>query len=383
MTSRRRHHRIRAAMRTLLLKSRLQPPSPSHGRRLLPAVAIAALLAITGFRPAAAQGYGGTVEDILARGDNLLRQQKPNEAIAQFQEARTLCATPAETVTSLQGEARARMTNREFLPAAGLLEEAAQRFPDDPRLADLLYMAGMSRSQGGDLEGAAKILRQALEKSPTPDLVPALRFWLARSLRLTGKPDEVVALLKDFEKEYPENQLIPRSLYYLGLAQHDSGKLADSETTYRHLIEAYPHTQDTAEAYFDLGQVLAELGKRDEAIQFLRTYANANPSSTVAARSMELAGDLSLFHAPQEAALYYGVAKVKSEVNPVPAQEDLQVSRWLGTKTKIARWLSDVRVLVALAAVVAGILGLLGWIVFRRVRGSRSRDAAAAEPSNA
>ena len=370
-------------MRDPILNSRPQPPSPARGRRLLPAVAIAALLAVTAFRPAAAQGFGGTVEDILTRGDNLLRQQKPNEAIAQFQEARTLCATPFETVTSLQGEARARMTNREFLPAAGLLEEAVQRYPDDPRQPDLLYMAGLSRSQGGDLEGAAKLLQQALDKNPTPDLVPNLRFWLARSLRLSGKPDEVVALLKDFEKEFPEHQLIPRSLYYLGLAQHDSGRLVDSETTYRHLIDTYPHTQDTAEAYFDLGQVLSELGKREEAVQFLRTYANANPSSTVAARSMELAGDLSLFHSPKEAALYYGVAKVKSTVNPVPAGPDLQVSRWLGTKTKIARWLSEVWVLVALAVVVAGILGLLGWIVFKRVRGPRSRGPAAAEPSNA
>jgi TolA-binding protein len=370
-------------MRAPMPRTTSQPAPRRRCRRLVPAVAAGALLALTSVRPAAAQGFGGTVEDILARGDNLLRQQKPNEAIAQFQEARTLCATPAETVTSLQGEARARMANREFLPAAGLLEEAVQRYPDDPRQPDLLYMAGLSRSQGGDLEGSATLLRKALDSSPTADLVPSLRFWLARSLRLSGKPKEVVELLKNFEQEFPENQLIPRSLYYLGLAQHDSDDLAGSEATYRHLIETYPHTQDTAEAYFDLGQVLAERGKREEGVQFLRTYANANPSSPVAARSMELAGDLSLFHSPKEAALYYGVAKVKSTSNPVPAQADLQVSRWLPTKTKIARWLSEVWIVVALAVVAAAVLAGAGWIVFKRIRGSRSRGPAAAEPSNA
>lgn len=370
-------------MRTHVLASTQQPAPPRRGRRLVPAVVAVALLAIAAVRPAAAQGFGGTVEDILTRGDNLLRQQKVAEAIAQFQEARTLCVTPAETVTSLQGEARARMQNREFLPAAGLLEEAAQKYPDDPRRPDLLYMAGLSRSQGGDLEGAAKLLQKSLDSNPTPDLVPNLRFWLARSLRLSGKPQEVVDLLKDFEKDFPENQLIPRSLYYLGLAQHDSGDLAGSEATYRHLIETYPHTQDTAESFFDLGQVLSEIGKRDEAIQFLRTYANANPSSAVAARSMELAGDLSLFHSPKEAALYYGVAKVKSEVNPVPAQPELQVTRWLGAKTKIARWLSQVWIVIALAVVAAAILAGAGWILFRRFRGSRPRGSATAEPSEA
>src|SRR5262245_56521210 len=102
MTSRRRDHRIRAAMRAPDLTSTLPAASSRRGRRLLPAVAAGVVLAIAAARPAAAQGFGGTVEDILARADNLLRQQKPNEAIAQFQEARTLCATPAEAVTSLQ-----------------------------------------------------------------------------------------------------------------------------------------------------------------------------------------------------------------------------------------------------------------------------------------
>lgn len=365
-------------METPVTSPRVQQPRAT-GR--LAGVAVALLLGLAMARPASAQGFGGTVEDILARGDNLLRQQKPAEAIAQFQEARTLCATPFEMVTSLQGEARGHMQNREFLPAAGLFEEAVQKYPDDPRKPDMLYMAGLARSQGGDLEGAAKLLRTALDSSPTADLLPALRFWLARSLRLSGKPKEVVDLLKDFEKEFPENQLIPRSLYYLGLAQHDSGDLKASEATYRHLIETYPHTQDTAEAYFDLGQVLAELGQRVEAVQYLRTYANANPSSPVAARSMELAGDQTLFHSPKEASLYYGVAQVKATVNPVPTTPDLQVSRWLGTKTKIARSLSEMWVLIALACAAAALLGLVAWIVLKRLRGSR--PPAAAEPSNA
>jgi TolA-binding protein len=350
--------------------------------RAVPVIAAVFLSALIGMKPAAAQGFGGTVEDILTRADSLLQAQRANEAIAQFQEARTLCTTPAETVSALQGEARGRMQNKEYLPAAGLLEEAINRFPDDPRQPDLLYMAGLARNQGGDMAGAATLLRRALDANPTSDLLPVLRFWLARSLRLNGKPQDVVDLLKTFEADFPKNQLIPRALYYLGLAQHDSGDLAGSETTYRHLIEAYPHTQETAEAFFELGQVLAARGSRDEAVQYLRTYANANPSSPVAARSMELAGDLTLFHSPTEAALYYGVAKVKSTSNP-EAGPDLQVSRWLGMKTSIARWLSEVWVVVGLAVVLVALLGGIGWMVLRRRRASRSGRPAAPEPSNA
>ncbi|HET8947421.1 MAG TPA: tetratricopeptide repeat protein [Candidatus Polarisedimenticolia bacterium] len=350
-------------------------------RRLLLSAATALGAALLAARPATAQGFGGTVEDILARGDSYLQAQRANEAIAQFQEARTLCPTPAEMVSALEGEARGRMQNKEFLPAAGILEEAINRYPNDPRQPDLLYMAGMARNQGGDMAGSATLLRKALDANPTPDLLPALRFWLARSLRLDGKPKEVVDLLNTFEKDFPKNQLTARALYYLGLAQHDTGDLAASEATYRHLMEAYPHTQESSEALFELGQVLAARGVRDEAVQFLRTYANANPSSPVAARSMELAGDLMLFHSPKEASLYYGVAQVKSASNPAPGNPALVVSGWLGTKTTIARWLSDAWVLVALAVAAVALIAGIAWMVLRRRRASRG--TAAPEPSNA
>src|SRR5262245_4121578 len=109
MTSRRRDHRIRAAMRSLARPSGSTSARCPGARRLLLPAAMALGAALLAATPASAQGFGGTVEDILARGDAYLQAQRANEAIAQFQEARTLCPTPGETVTALQGEARGRM----------------------------------------------------------------------------------------------------------------------------------------------------------------------------------------------------------------------------------------------------------------------------------
>jgi hypothetical protein len=104
-------------------------------------------LGLLGTASVHAQGYGGTVEDMLARGDILLSRDKVNEAIVQFQEARTLCPTPDQLVESLRGEGRARVVNGELLQAAGLFEEAATVFPEDPRVPDLLYAAGSASYQ--------------------------------------------------------------------------------------------------------------------------------------------------------------------------------------------------------------------------------------------
>ena len=85
---------------------------------------IVSIPAIAG-SPILAQGIGQSMEDYLVRGQTLLAHQRPNEAIVQFQEVRALCPNPFQMVTSLIGEARARLELNELLPAAGLLEEAA------------------------------------------------------------------------------------------------------------------------------------------------------------------------------------------------------------------------------------------------------------------
>ena len=336
---------------------------------------MALLLAAMAGTPAHAQGFGGTVGDILVRADALLAQNRANEAVVQYQEARTLCPTPAEMVSALRGEARAHMAMQEFLPAAGLLEEAAEKFPDDPRLADILFLAGVARRQGGDLAAAPPLLRKALEHDPTPDVKPGLTFELARALRLTGQAAEAATVLKDFETTFPANALIPNVLYTLAIAQHDAGDLAASEATYRHLIEAYPHTQATLEAFFEMGQVLAERGgKNMEAAEFFRRYANASPASPVAARSMERAADLAFFRSPEEAALLYGVAQMKAQTNPAADTPELQVTRWLGTKKAIARTLSSVWIMAIVAAVALALAG--GAFVLLRRRRRRVEASA-------
>src|SRR5262249_8325464 len=152
-----------------------------------------------------------------------------------YQEARTLCPTPAESVASLQGEGRAHIAMQEYLPAAGLFEEAAQKYPDDPRVADLYYLARMARREGGETPAAVHLLKKALESSPTGDLLPGLKFQLAQMLRMSGKPAEAIPLVKDFETEFVQSPMIPNALYTLAIAQHDAGDLEGSEKSYRHL----------------------------------------------------------------------------------------------------------------------------------------------------
>ncbi len=347
-------------------------------RPSLRAVRFPAILVLSAVWPvsmALAQGFGGTVADHLVRGDSLLAQGKGAEAAIQFQEARTLCPTPAEIVSALQGEAMAKTLTGEPLQGVGLLEEAVTRFPDDPRASNLLYQAGMAAQKGRDFERAVTLYRKALDKKPTPDILPTVKFQLAHALRLLARQGEAVEVLKDFEKDFPENPLLPNALYTLAIATHDLGtsnndgaKLEQAETAYKKLIERFPGRPAATEAHFELGLVLTELGRRSEAADYFRKYVTMSPGSPLAAVALEKAADLLLIRSPKESAQLYALALVKDKANKQPLEEGYALSRWLPQKQRLADALSRVWV-VALAAFVALALMLaLGLLVLRLVR---------------
>jgi tetratricopeptide (TPR) repeat protein len=324
-------------------------------------------------RAALAQGFGGTVADHLVRGDSLLAQGKASEAIMQFQEARTLCPTPAEIVSALQGEAQGHLMQEEPLPAVGLLEEAATRFPDDPRASNLLYQAAFAAQRAGEIDKAIELYRHALDHKPTQDIVPPLKFRLALALRLRGRAGEVIDLLKDFEKDHPDHPLLPNVLYTIAIADHDLGsgnraKLEESASIYKKLIDRYPDRPAAIESHFEMGLVLDELGRNAEAVDYFTKYVTMNPASPEAATALERAADLMLLRAPKRSAELYALAKIKAKVNPKPTDPAFALSRWLTIKRALADVLSRVWVLAVLAVVVLGVFVLLGWLIVKRFR---------------
>ena len=322
-----------------------------------------------------AQGFGGTVADHLVRGDSLLAQKKGAEAIMQFQEARTLCAEPDEIVSALEGEARGHLLQDEMLPAVGLLEEAATRFPDDPRASNLLFQAGSVSQSAGEFDKAIDLYRRALARNPTADILPPLKLQLALALRMTGRAGEAIEVLKDFEKDFPDHGLLPTALYQLAIATHDLGtgnkdraKLEEAVAIYRKLIEKFPGKPATIEAHFEMGLVLSELRQSAEGADYFTQYVSMNPTSAEAPAALEKAADLLLLRSPKQSAQLYALAQIKAKTNPKPTNPEWALTRWLPAKQRLADTLSSVWVLVILGLLVLGGMALVGRLVVRRIR---------------
>ncbi|HEV8700339.1 MAG TPA: tetratricopeptide repeat protein [Candidatus Polarisedimenticolia bacterium] len=340
-----------------------------------PKVAVTLPAALLYVSLARAQGFGGTVLDHLVRGDSLLAQGRGSEAIAQFQEARTLCPTDPEIVAALQGEARGRLLQNEWLPAVGLLEEAATRFPEDPRTSNLLYQAGFAAQRAGEIDRSIDLYRKALEKNPTPDILPPLKFQLAQAMRMRARPGDAIEVLKTFEKDYPESNLLPNVLYTLAIATHDKGTgdgdaalLRESAAIYGRLIERFPGRPAANEAHFEMGLVLSELGRKSEAADYFSKYVTLNPGSPVAATALERVADRELLRSPKQSAQSYALALVKAKSNPKPTDPAFGLSRWLPLKQTVADLLSRVWMVALLGVVILAAVLLTGRLVLRRFR---------------
>src|SRR5439155_16215224 len=189
----------------------------------------------------------------------------------------------------------------EMLPAVGLLEEAATRFPDDPRASNLLFLAGSLSQSAREFDKATDLYRRALARNPTPDILPPLKLQLALALRMTGRAGETIEILKDFEKDFPDHGLLSTALYQLAIATHDLGqgnhdraKLEEAMAIYKKLIEKFPGRPATIEAHFEMGLLLSELGRRAEGADYFTQYVSMNPTSAEAPVALEKAADLML-----------------------------------------------------------------------------------------
>jgi tetratricopeptide (TPR) repeat protein len=145
-----------------------------------------------------------------ALGDLALRRGDLGEAMEQWQAVAAGCARGADPraaklcawVKKAQDQARlqaafgdlARALRGEGGGVTGLRQVAddalAATPAGDPRRAQVLYLRGMARLQGGELDGAVADLGAALEAKPAPELEAVLRNNLAVAHARAGRTAE-------------------------------------------------------------------------------------------------------------------------------------------------------------------------------------------------
>lgn len=163
-------------------------------------------------------------------------------------------AEPRDAVSKIQVEAQLLRELKQWREAWKVLEQATQRFPQDP---DLLYDLAMVAEKLGKLDDMEALLRKVIQLAPdNAGAYNALGYSLAdRNVRLP----EARQLIEQALALRPGDPFITDSLGWVAFRE---GKLEEARSL---LAQAYAARPD-AEIAAHLGEVLWLQGQRDEAL---------------------------------------------------------------------------------------------------------------------
>jgi tetratricopeptide (TPR) repeat protein len=220
-----------------------------------------------------------SVHDLLQRKDtaelhNLMAQIEekdghPVAAANEFEKAAHM--DPSET--NLFDWGSELLIHRTLEPAIEVFRQAAERYPNSPRIAIGLGMALYSR---GKYDEAIQSLLKAADLNPADS-----RCYLFLSRAYDSSPvhtDEVIERFRRFTELQPQN---PRALYYYAMSLW-KGKRAQDASLDVHQIEsllrkALTLDPNLAEAHLQLGNLYSDQGKYAESVPEYTQALEQNP----------------------------------------------------------------------------------------------------------
>ena len=164
------------------------------------------------------------------------------------------------------------LMHRTLEPAIEVFRQAAERYPNSPRLAIGLGIALYSR---GNYDDAIKSLLRAADLSPSD---PRCYFFLSKAYDSSpSQADQVIEHFRRFAERQPANG---RAQYYLAISLW-KGKRAQDPSLDRHQIESLLQKAVTldpklAEAYLQLGNLYSDQARYVESIpQYQKALENS------------------------------------------------------------------------------------------------------------
>ncbi len=226
-----------------------------------------------------------SVHDLLRRKDtaelhNLLAQIEekdgnPVAAANQFEKAAHM--DPSET--NLFDWGSELLIHRTLEPAIEVFRQAAERYPNSPRVAIGFGMALYSR---GKYDEAIQSLMKAADLNPSDS-----RCYLFLSRAFDSSPvhtDEVIERFRRFTELQPQN---PRALYYYAMSLW-KGKRAQDASLQLHQIDVHQIESllrkaltldpNLAEAHLQLGNLYSDQGKYAESVPEYTQALEHNPN---------------------------------------------------------------------------------------------------------
>jgi len=184
-------------------------------------------------------------------GNYYLGQNRPNEALAEYDEA---IKREPKSILTLVNAAMARARMGETGKAEEMLNEALKIAPDS---AVVLYNLGLIKGEKQELPAAEKYLKEAFRIDPQ-------MAGAAFNLCILTAPDHPAEALEWCRKAAVLRPLEPKYAYTLAFYQREGDDLTGAAATLEALISRIPAYPD---AYLLLADIYGQQGKKDEVVK--------------------------------------------------------------------------------------------------------------------
>ncbi|MFN3649304.1 MAG: tetratricopeptide repeat protein [Armatimonadota bacterium] len=230
--------------------------------------------------------FKGTVtlaDGVLEQGEKLLRDGKPAEAAALFNQALAQKPDRAARLRARAGLAELAVVTRRPAELEDQLKQIAADAPSPAFDAALQLRLGTVYEKAADRTAALAAYRRAL----SPEAGAAIRvdaaLGAARLLSAQGKAAEAETLLKQALESKPSPAQTGALLYALGWAALDQGRAEAARPSFERLVSELTSHPLAADASFRLGELEYAAGRFAEAAEHYRRAAGAAGAAAPAA----------------------------------------------------------------------------------------------------
>jgi superkiller protein 3 len=199
-------------------------------------------------------------------GKKLLKEERTEEAIVQFQKAFSVKESADASAQLYYQLGLAQMQQKAWVQAVAEFQSALTH---DPQMAFAHVGAGMALTQKGDLEAAIESFWAALGINPS---MTEAHHHMGIALFKKGQLKAAIAAyrtaLEGNDQSYPDLHVD------LGLALVQAGELPEAKQRFSRVIKEWPHH---AKAYLGLGHVSVGEGSYEKAVALYDKALDLNP----------------------------------------------------------------------------------------------------------
>jgi TolA-binding protein len=211
---------------------------------------------------------------IRLRGDILLDQNKPAEAVAEYTRAVSLLPDGPEKQAAWYSMARAQVSLGKKLDAAESYRRAGSGSS-----ADIAEKAGLQRAVllagEGKVAEAIEALRSFLSSFPGSARAEEAGRLLGSLLEKQGDHESTRALWDSLARSFPLSPAMPEYLYNRGMSQLALGHMSQALDDFQRVGKDFPGSAWSGRSAYTIGYIYAQRGDYPRALPFFQSAQSA------------------------------------------------------------------------------------------------------------